>query len=270
MVRTSEGINLFIFAFLNIVAWIRPLPLQRRLEITALGAAGIGLTLASIYCSRWLPQAAARIIRDLLPSFLMLSVYWQSGRFFLEPNQRIQRFLLNLDERLIGSLLRRQANGESRSWISNLLEFCYLLCYPIVPLGVLVLHQVGMEGYVDEYWTIVLISTYICYSLLPFVQMLPPRALARVPEQNVNPRKLRLLNLTVLKYASIQVNTFPSAHVASTFAAALVLLERAPAAGIIYLIIALGIAGGAFLGRYHYFADVVLGVMVASCVYLIF
>ncbi|MBO0798253.1 MAG: phosphatase PAP2 family protein, partial [Blastocatellia bacterium] len=259
--RTSEWINLFFLTFLIIVAWFRTLKLRRRFVITALGAAGIGLTLSGVYCSRWWPSSATALIRDLLPSFLMLIVYWQSGRFFVKPNESLQNFLMNLDERLIGPLYPRLANGanganganrEGRSWLANFLEFCYLLCYPLVPLGVIVLHLARLEPHVDGYWTIVLISTYLCYCLLPFVQMLPPRALAPPTERGLNPHRLRLLNLAVLRYASIQVNTFPSAHVASTFAASLVLLGLAPAAGVIYLIIALGIAGGAFLGRYHY------------------
>lgn len=266
MFRTSEWINLFLFSFLAMVAWIRPQPLRRRFEIAALGAGGIALTLACAYGSRWLPAAAGGLLRDLLPCLIMLFVYWQSGRFFVKPNEEIQGFLLRLDERLIGSFLRNE-DGKSRSWLAGYLEFCYLLCYPIVPLGVVVLYLTGREGYVDRYWTVVLISTYICYCLLPFVQMLPPRALGPGTEREPKARKLRILNLKVLQYASIQVNTFPSAHVASTFAASLVLLGLAPAAGAIFLVIALGIAGGAFLGRYHYVADVALGIMVAGLVY---
>ncbi|MBO0723097.1 MAG: phosphatase PAP2 family protein [Blastocatellia bacterium] len=267
MLRTSEWINLFFLTFLIIVAWIRTLEQRRRFVITALGAAGIGLTLAGVYCSRWFPSSATALLRDLLPSLLMLFVYWQSGGFLVETNQSLQNFLMNLDEKLIGLL---GANGESRSWLANFLEFCYLLCYPLVPLGIIVLHLAGLESYVDGYWTIVLLSTYLCYCPLPFVQMLPPRALAPSTEGRLNLHKLRLLNLTVLRYASIQVNTFPSAHVASTFAASLVLLGRAPAVGVFFLIVAFGIAGGAFLGRYHYAADVVLGILVAIGIYLIF
>jgi hypothetical protein len=263
VLRTSEWISLFFFTVLMIVACFRPLGLRRRVEITAIGAVGIGLTLAGAYGARWLPSSmAAAVIRDLLPSVIMLIVYWQSGRFFVSPNELIQGFLLQLDERIIRSL-------TPGKWLANYLELCYLLCYPIVPLAVGMLYAAGMESRVDEYWTIVLISTYLCYCLLPFVQMLPPRALAPATDKGPKLRKLRILNLTVLKYASIQVNTFPSAHVASTFAASLVLLGLMPVTGAIYLIIALGIAGGAFWGRYHYAADVVLGMLVAGCVYLI-
>jgi hypothetical protein len=263
VLRTSEWISLFFIIFLMIVAWFRPLRLRRRVEIAAFGAVGIGLTLAGAYGSRWLPSSmVAAVIRDLLPSVIMLTVYWQSGRFFMSPNEWIQERLLKLDDWITGSLTPGR-------WLTNYLELCYLLCYPIVPLGVVMLYAAGLESRVDGYWIIVLISTYICYCLLPFIQMLPPRALAPATDKGPKLRKLRVLNLAVLKYASIQVNTFPSAHVASTFAASLVLLELTPAIGAIYMIIALGIAGGAFVGRYHYAADVVLGMVVASCVYLI-
>ena len=70
---------------------------------------------------------------------------------------------------------------------------------------------------------------------------------------------MRKLNLEVLNRGSIQAITFPSAHVASTMAAALVLVWFVPLAGAIFLAIAVSIAIGAFLGRYHYFLDVAAG-----------
>jgi len=46
-------------------------------------------------------------------------------------------------------------------------------------------------------------------------------------------------------------------------AIALELMRISPAVGVGYIIVAIGIMLGAFLGRYHYAADVVLGAAVA-------
>jgi hypothetical protein len=46
-------------------------------------------------------------------------------------------------------------------------------------------------------------------------------------------------------------------------AVALVFLGPAPAAGVVFLALALGISGGAFIGRYHYAMDVLIGMAAA-------
>jgi len=262
--RTSEWINLGFLSFFVVVAWLRPLALRKRLEVTALGALGIGLILATLWARDFLPGIA----RDLLPAPLMLLVYWQSGRFFVAPNERIQALLERLDQRVLGRLLRSEGQQAGRSWPAGFLELAYLLCYPLVPLGVIVLYAVGLREAVDEYWAIVLVSTYLCYVLLPFIQTLPPRLLAGEKDRGAPAGLIRLLNLGILHHASIQVNTFPSAHVASTIAASLALLRFLPAAGAAFLVLALGIAAGAVLGRYHYVVDALIGIALAGVVFL--
>jgi hypothetical protein len=267
--RISEWINLSFLGFFTILSWLRPMPVRRRMEIAVLGVAGIGLTLAVARYASAASCTPSAVARDLLPAPLMLFVYWQAGRFRVEPNKWIQTALLQLDEIMIGPILRPRTKQGLPGWLARYLELAYLLCYPLVPLGIGVLYLAGGEPYADRYWTLVLSSTYLCYLPLPFIQMLPPRLLS--PDQNQLPRlhSLRLLNLRILKHASIQVNTFPSAHVASTSAAALSLIYLVPMAGWIFLVLALSIAGGAVLGRYHYMADVALGIVFAGLLALL-
>ncbi|HKX28030.1 MAG TPA: phosphatase PAP2 family protein [Blastocatellia bacterium] len=243
--------------------------IKRRLEVAGFGAIGIGLTLAMAFYSNGAPFFPATVMRDLLPAPLMLLVYWQAGRFSVTPNEWAQKRLLKLDQISIGQILRSTTRPGIRAWLARYLELSYLLCYPLVPFGIGVLYLAGEPDHVDGYWTVVQASTYLCYLPLPFIQMLPPRLLLSDTE-HLGPRyRLRLLNLKILKHASIQVNTFPSAHVASTSAAALALLWWVPAAGAAFALLALSIAGGAVLGRYHYLADVVLGILLALAVYFL-
>jgi undecaprenyl-diphosphatase len=69
--------------------------------------------------------------------------------------------------------------------------------------------------------------------------------------------------LRVLGLASIQLNTFPSGHVASSVATALVVATPLPAVGLLLTAIAGGIAAGSIVGRYHYLADVLAGTAIA-------
>jgi membrane-associated phospholipid phosphatase len=88
---------------------------------------------------------------------------------------------------------------------------------------------------------------------------------------SVAPRlgKVRAFNLWILRRASIQANTFPSAHVAIATACALTMLQLCPLwVGLGFLAIAIGIALGAVTGRYHYAADAILGVAVALAAFL--
>jgi membrane-associated phospholipid phosphatase len=77
------------------------------------------------------------------------------------------------------------------------------------------------------------------------------------------------LNLLINQRASIRFITLPSAHVASTMAASLVLLWLAPSAGFVFLLLSLSIVIAAVAGRYHYALDVLLGIAVALFVTLI-
>ncbi len=58
--------------------------------------------------------------------------------------------------------------------------------------------------------------------------------------------------LVPLGLGVLYLNTFPSAHVTATLGASLVLLRFVPTVGLAFLLVSIGIALGAVLGRYHY------------------
>ena len=130
-------------------------------------------------------------------------------------------------------------------------------------MGLDVLYLVHMGRYADEFWTAVLPPAYLCYAILPFLQTLPPRIAADKAESEGSSIKVRAFNLWILRHASIQVNTFASAHVVASAAVSLELLRRLPEAGLLYVWLSVGIAIGAVAGRYHYAADAILGAVLA-------
>ena len=79
----------------------------------------------------------------------------------------------------------------------------------------------------------------------------------------------RRVNDLVLRRGSIHVNTFPSGHAAGALATALAVAHISPAAGYAFGIVALGIAAGSIVGRYHYAADSLAGLIVPIVVWLI-
>jgi len=274
--RTSEWIQTGFAALLAIAAWITllgpaPLPKSRRWTITVLALAAFALiAIALTICAR-LPPDAASILRDWLPVPLFLIPYWQAGQFFLKPNPAIEGRLLAIDRRLLPSASAK--SGTDRNSIGLLLEMAYLSCYPLVPAGLLALYITGQRAQTASFWLVVLIATYICYAVTPFVPALPPRSLiAEIPNpitkaKSVN--KGRIFNRWILHHGSIHAISFPSAHVASAFAVALVLLYYSPLAGILFLLIAIAISLGAVIGRYHYALDVLAGAALALVVFLV-
>ncbi len=269
MMRTAEWINVFFLSFFAVLAWLGPWPRRVRGRVTAIGAAGIGAILAAKFLAGVLASGTISAVEDWLPAPLMLLVYWQAGQFQRQPNEKLQAMLARFDHRVLATLLRHRAAARVRAWVAGYLELAYLFCYPLVPLGVAVLYGIGRKDYADEYWTIILPATYLCYPLLPFAQAPPPRMLESDDYLGAPAGRIRALNLRILQRASIQVNTFPSAHVASTVAAALALLHVSTVAGLAFLWVAISIGVAAVLGRYHYAADALLAALLAVAAFLL-
>jgi len=267
--RAAEWLNLAFFTFFAVFAVVRPLPGGRRATAVGIGLAGLLLNSAVIFSSRFLPVSASAVLRDWLPAPLMLMAYWQAGQFFRAPDARLQTMLETLDRRWLAPFFERTQKPGAGSSFGAYLEFAYLFCYPMVPLALGTLYLAGYGGRAAGFWTIVLPASYLCYAMVPFFQTLPPRVQEEQRLFGLAPGWLRRLNLGVLHRASIQANTFPSAHVAASLAASLAVLRDLPWAGAALLWISLSIAAGAVLRRYHYLLDVLAGAGVAVAVVLL-
>jgi membrane-associated phospholipid phosphatase len=259
----AEWLSLLFFATFLILACLRPLDRIHRRNAIVLGAVGIGLVLLTnlepfIYA------------RALLPLLLMPMAYWQTGQFTAPINEKFQRFLAAIDQKIFNAAGDRSLPQGLRRGLTALLEYSYLFVYPMVPSALAVLYGAGAGAHVSEFWAVVLPPAYACYATLPFLRTLPPRSLEVVEERKANPAGIRGFNLVVVRLITHQSNTFPSGHAAAAMAVALVLLRFVPPAGILYLLLAVGIMAGAFIGRYHYAADVLLGAALAIFSFLAF
>jgi membrane-associated phospholipid phosphatase len=273
-VRTSEWIQIGFAILLAIAAWAtgfsdRPLPLRRRWIVTGLAAAAAIVVAAARSTALFLAPDSVSILRDWLTVALFLVPYWQTGQFFLGPSAKIQDRLLAFDRWLLPGIAPK--SGTDRTTVGFLLEVAYLFCYPLVPLGLAAVYLAGLRSEVGSFWFVVLVATYLCYAVTPFVPAFPPRALmgdhlpAAKPPKDAN--KGRIFNRWILQHGSIHAISFPSAHVASALAVALVLLRFSPGIGVVFLVVAILISLGAVVGRYHYALDVLLGAATALLVF---
>jgi hypothetical protein len=265
--RSSEWIQSGFAIILAAAAWIRPLTARRRWITTLLAAYVVG-ALGAVGClARVLDPFPLSVIRDWLPIVLLFVPYWQTGQFFMGPDRKIQDWLMESDRRWLTRVA--PVTGRLSAGVRLSMEFAYTFCYPLVPLGLGVLYVAGLRRYADTYWFVVLVSTYLCYATTLFVPALPPRSVGGYEELiALAPSKGRSFNHWLQRWGSIQAISFPSAHVASTMAASLMVLWFVPLAGVVFLAISVWIGVAAFVGRYHYALDVLLGAVVALALFL--
>jgi len=248
------------------IAWLRPLGRKRQRNTAVLAIVAI---IVVQFSSRTLSPLAASVLRDWLPVPLLLFPYWQVGQLFTGADPLTEKRLANFDRALFRALGVAPAQTSIRLALATYLELAYLMVYPLIPLGVATLYITRSRQFVNYYWIVVLLSTYISLAITPFVRAMPPRVLETYEKFRMPPSKLGAINRFILRHGGIQAITFPSAHVASAIAASLVLLRVAPWAGLIFLLISVSIAIATVVGGYHYSADALLASLVAIVVFAV-
>jgi hypothetical protein len=249
-----QGASCLFFLYTIFVALLRG-PAARRRFALVMSATGLAATASSMAIPRitWLHDW-------LLPPSLLLLGYWSSGALFTAPMSRAEAMLMAADRRLGIS------NYAAPRVVAELLEAAYVSVYAIVGIA-FVLHLVLTPSPSPaRFWAVVLITDFICFAMLPWIQTRPPRALEdRDPWRS----SVRRLNLRLLGATSIQANTFPSGHAAEAIASALLVVGAPVPVVCAMFVSALAISAGAVLGRYHYALDALAGWMVAVVVWLL-
>jgi membrane-associated phospholipid phosphatase len=263
----AEWIQVVFVSLLAVAACFRPLGRARRVRVASLALLAIAAIAIERLSSHWLTPLASSVVRDWLPVALLLVPYWQIGQFFTGPDLGAEARLAAFDRGFFELLGIAPESASIGVGLSTYLELAYVMVYPLIPLGVTVLYVSGLRRSVDYYWAVVLPATYACFAITPFVQALPPRMLSGYHTFKMPATKVGGLNHRILRRASIQAITFPSGHVASSIAVALVLLRLEPWAGLIFLCIAVSIAVATIVGGYHYAADILLASVVAVVVF---
>jgi membrane-associated phospholipid phosphatase len=247
-----QAASSLFFIYVGIIAALRRTVPRRRF---ALVTSGIGLALAvgsaSIPRVGWLHEW-------VLPPALLLLAYWCSGALFATPMVRAEAWMMSVDRRLgIARLV-------SPRFAAEILEAAYVGVYPIVGMG-FVLHLWSTPSPdPNRYWAVVLITDFICFGMLPWIQTRPPRALELCDPWHSSVRRF---NLRLLGATSIHANTFPSGHTAEAMAAALLVLGAPLPVVCAMFLSGLAISAGAVLGRYHYAVDAIAGWLVGVVVW---
>ena len=256
--RVWIAASLAFFSYVLAVTTVMPGLTRRARILAALGSfVGLAIPLAA--------HAAppTPLVHDwLAPPVLLLLGYWTSGLLFTAPMPRAEAALSAMD-RLLD--VEPAARATPR-WLADVLEAAYVGVYVLVPLALVIHVAWADQPDPERFWTVILVTDYICFACLPWIQTRPPRALSPFQPWDTAARRL---NLSLLGSTSIQANTFPSGHAAEGVAVAL-LVATAPWP--IFAAVAFAgllVSAGAVLGRYHYAADAFAGWAVAVVVWMI-
>jgi membrane-associated phospholipid phosphatase len=251
-ITASVVFSVYVIAAVPVVGG---LPARSRMLATAGSLAALVICLVAYV----LPPTPA-LHTWVLPPLLLLLGYWCSGLLFVAPMPAAERVLERFDQ-----LLRIDAlSSKAPRGVAELLESAYVGVYPLIPLALAVYLFRTPAPDPDRFWTVILITDFLCFAFLPWVQTRTPRAV-RSTDPWVS--RVRRFNLQLLGRTSIQVNTFPSGHAAEGLVAALLVLGApwpwTACVGVSALLISLGTV----LGRYHYALDAIAGWVVAIAVW---
>jgi membrane-associated phospholipid phosphatase len=248
--------SLVFFGYALVLAPVLP-GLQKAARRRAILAALAGFVLC---LAARLTSGSALLQEWVMPATLLLTGYWTSGQLFAAPMPGAERALRWFD-RTLGI---DDAIGATPGWMRVILELAYASVYLLVPVALLIRFATVADANPEQFWLVVLVTDFICFGCLPWIQTRPPRAVsAEVPWQS----GIRRLNEQVLDRTSIQHNTFPSGHAAEALASALLVASAPWPLAAAVAVVAVLISAGAVLGRYHYAADAIAGWAVAAAVW---
>jgi membrane-associated phospholipid phosphatase len=281
-VRTSEIMYLGFLAYAEVASLLVPLANAQRAELLAINTAAAGIILLLARRTRSPGEvreskpssrlsAALGTMRDWLPCSLIILAYRESALFSApQPLHPLNQIFERWDLTLLGNSWVASIRTAASPWLNGYLEFAYLLCYPIVPLGFAVIYSLSRpldshmaDRTLDRFWTGVLLALLSCYTLFAFFPLVTPRLLFHDFPLLESHLTIRSLNLWLLGQFAGGGGVFPSGHVAGATAVALSVWKESPRWGAIFVIIAASIAIATVLERYHYTADAIAGIFIA-------
>ena len=254
----TEWISCAFFVYLIVLAARRPLPRRHRVRVFAVSLVCTGL---AVMFSQLRPSPILRVGREWLPGVYLIQRYWSCGLFFQRPMTHVERRLIGFDRELFRRLHVSDLITRGPRVVLEYFELTYLLAYPFVPVSFAVFYWLGAREQADSFWAALLIAGFGAYGMLPWIQTRPPRALEEKSALDTRGLLLRRLNVAVLDHASVQVNTFPSGHASVTVAAALAVASVSIGVGLMFGVVAMSIIVATVLGRYHYAADSIIGLI---------
>lgn len=256
--RSSEWVPFLYFLYLAVACWLRPIRMSRRLLVT-----GVSLAVATTIVA--VASVAPTTLRAWAPLVYVSFGYYVTGWLFVKPSAALEAWLLDWDHRLLGDPTRRFAHWPG--WLVGYLDFVYVCLFLLLPGGFAALLMAGHVTRGNHYWTMVLAADLGAFAPLSVFQTRPPWVV-EAPAVLAG-GWVRHLSKFMVRNTTICVNTFPSGHVAVSFAIAFAVMGSMPVTGSLLLALAVTVSVACVVGRYHYILDVVTGAVLAAAVWIV-
>ena len=259
VLRPSEWVIVCFFLFTALQSLAYEVTDARR----ALAFAGPLAYYALGYADSLRPRFWLSIVRDWIPSSLILVAYWQVDWFY-QPGRltEIERIWLDWDRVMLYGWGLRGAVEIFGAFVPAVLETCYALLYVIPPFCVASLYVLRRRDLVDRFQFTFMLGTLLAYASLPHFPTASPRVEFPGLDLPTYLTAVRRFNIWLLNHGDIQASVFPSGHVATAFSAAFSMMLAVPerkwlVRGLVAM--ALAISTATIYGRYHYATDVLAG-----------
>ena len=257
--RTPEWVVVAYLTYVALLSWTWPMRPRARTVVTFVALADA--TLVFWLASR--TSSTALVTRAWLPAAHILIAYWLSGAFFTRPMPHAEAWFARSDRWWFQTVGFAWFAARGPRAILEFLELAYTSAYVVIPVGYAITTRFGPADE-DGYWTAVVSATLACYAMLPWVRVRTPHELGVHCGIHGREVRWRRVNRAIQVRGSVRVATIPSGHAAGAMATALAAGLLVPAALAPLLCLALAVALGSVVGRYHYTVDALLGLGVGA------
>ncbi len=247
--RLAELVLLFYFGYLAVGALAARVGWRARAAVCA-GS----LAMCAITGLVTREGESLGVWRDAFPAAGIAIGYWLPRALFPGVNLRQEAALVASDRWLLGKPAVLRVMARIGPGARELFEVAYLLVYPMVPAGAVIVWWTDPAA-IDRYWATVLIATLGAYGTLPWIATRTPRVLERIAPC----LSIQAVSHRVMHVVSHELNTFPSGHASASLAVALALIPTSGALAAAFGGLALAISAASVLGRYHFVLDVLAG-----------
>jgi membrane-associated phospholipid phosphatase len=266
-VRRSEWVIFLFLAYAAVVSHAFPIAPALRTRTVLLNLAVAAIYVLLIGADTIRPRLATGVIRDWLPLPLIMFAYREVGWFALpQPGHPLEHVWVVWDRAVLRSGLKAAIETLGPVFPS-ILEIAYSLVYALGPFCVAILYASGERHKAGRFLFVFATAVLLCYAQLPWWPSEPPRTVFAGQDLPAYLTVFRRFNLWTLAGGGIHTGVFPSAHVAGAFAAAFGMLRAAARRRWVHPLlftVATLIALATVYGRYHYVADAVAGLFMAS------
>jgi membrane-associated phospholipid phosphatase len=266
-VRRSEWVIVAFLVYAAIIGLALPIApsLQTRTVVVNLAILFVYGLLIRADAVR--PGTITSVIRDWMPLAVIILAYREVGWFALPcPSHRLEMKWVVWDR----AFLRGGAKAAIESLgsvLPSVLEIAYALVYALGPFCLAVLYISGRRRNADCFLFVFATAVLLTYAQLPLWPSEPPRTVFPGEDAPAYLTVFRRFNWWTLAGCGIHTGVFPSAHVAGAFAAAFGMRRAAAAHRRVHVLlftVAALIALATVYGRYHYLADAVAGLAMAT------